>query len=131
MMRDDDVETTPASVYRMFKATGRLGRTKGTGFVQLQRLHEHWPVEVSYINVTGMSYHLTSFLDGCSGAIETYDIITKGVVAQSSGLCDVDGAGHGEFFRMGPQDGIHPRDLAVEPNRCVALSSKPLGKKRL
>ena len=47
--------------------------------MSLQRLHEHWPVEVSYINVTGMSYHLTSLLDGFSGAIETYDDYYKKV----------------------------------------------------
>ena len=60
MMLDADVVAcSPASVYRVLKAAGLLaGQTptptkKGTGFVQPLRPHEHWHVDVSYLNVAG------------------------------------------------------------------------------
>ena len=73
MMLDDDVvAVSPASVYRVLKQAGRLDRRpfspskKGTGFVQPLSAHQHWHVDVSYINVSGTFYYLTSVLDGCS-----------------------------------------------------------------
>jgi putative transposase len=73
MMLDDDVvAVSPASVYRVLKAAGRLDRRwnapskKGTGFVQPLKPHEHWHIDVSYINVQGTFYFLTSVLDGMS-----------------------------------------------------------------
>jgi hypothetical protein len=60
MMLDDDVvAVSPASTYRVLKAAGRLDRhwaqpsKKGAGFVQPLRPHQHWHVDVSYINVDG------------------------------------------------------------------------------
>jgi putative transposase len=73
MMLDDDVvAVSPASVYRVLRAAGRLDHRrcspskKGTGFVQPLRPHQHWHVDVSYINIDGTFYYLTSVLDGCS-----------------------------------------------------------------
>jgi len=73
MMLDEDVAAvSPASVYRVLKAGGRLDRRwlapskKGTGFVQPLAPHEHWHVDVCYINVQGTFYYLTSILDGAS-----------------------------------------------------------------
>ena len=73
MMLDDDVVAlSPASAYRVLKQAGRLDRRrfspskKGTGFVQPLLAHEHCHVDVSYINVSGTFYYLTSVLDGCS-----------------------------------------------------------------
>jgi putative transposase len=73
MMLDDDVvAVSPASVYRVLKQANRLDHRqfspskKGTGFVQPLLPHEHWHVDVSYINVSGTFYYLTSVLDGCS-----------------------------------------------------------------
>ena len=73
MMLDDDVvAVSPASVYRVLKQAGRLdGRwqkpsKKGTGFVQPLRPHEHWHIDISYINVEGTFYFLSSLLDGYS-----------------------------------------------------------------
>jgi transposase InsO family protein len=81
MMLDDDVvAASPATVYRVLKAHGRLDRRsfspskKGTGFVQPLKPHEHWHVDVSYINVEGTFYFLTSVLDGCSRAILHWDL---------------------------------------------------------
>ena len=73
MMLDDDiVAVAPTSVYRVLKQAGRLDRRrfapskKGTGFVQPLRPHQHWHIDVSYINVTGTFYFLCSVLDGYS-----------------------------------------------------------------
>ena len=73
MMLDDDlVAVSPASVYRVLKTARRLDRQwlapskKGTGFVQPLAPHEHWHVDVSYINVQGTFYYLTSILDGAT-----------------------------------------------------------------
>jgi putative transposase len=81
MMLDDDVvAVSPASVYRVLKQANRLDRRqfspskKGTGFVQPLVAHEHWHVDVSYINVSGTFYYLTSVLDGCSRYIVHWEI---------------------------------------------------------
>jgi putative transposase len=84
MMLDADiVACSPASVYRVLKAAGLLaGQTpiptkKGTGFVQPLRPHEHWHVDVSYLNVAGTFYFLCSILDGCSRFIVHWEIREK------------------------------------------------------
>jgi len=81
MMLDDDVvAVSPASVYRVLKEAGRLDRRKfspskkGTGFVQPERPHQHWHVDVSYINVEGTFYYLTSVLDGASRYIVHWEL---------------------------------------------------------
>jgi putative transposase len=81
MMLDDDVvAVSPSSVYRVLKRAGRLDRRwfspskKGTGFVQPLRAHEHWHVDVSYINIAGTFYYLTSVLDGYSRFIVHWEI---------------------------------------------------------
>ena len=73
MMLDDDVvAASPSSVYRVLKQAGRLDRRrfspskKGTGFVQPLRPHQHWHIDVSYINVAGTFYFLCTLLDGYS-----------------------------------------------------------------
>ena len=80
MMLDRDlVAASPASVYRVLKNAGFLGRggtpsRKGTGFVQPLGAHEHWHVDVSYINIKGTFYFLCSVLDGCSRSIVHWDL---------------------------------------------------------
>jgi transposase InsO family protein len=81
MMLDADVvAVSPSSVYRVLKAAGRLtprgGRPskKGQGFEQPLRPHEHWHVDVSYINVAGTFFSLCSLLDGCSRFIVHWEI---------------------------------------------------------
>lgn len=81
MMLDDDiVAVAPTSVYRVLKQTGRLDRhrfapsKKGTGFVQPLRPHQHWHIDVSYINVAGTFYFLCSVLDGYSRYIVHWEL---------------------------------------------------------
>jgi transposase InsO family protein len=72
MMDADVVAASPATVYRVLKGAGcfhRWNRTptgKGQGFQQPLQPHEHWHVDISYVNVCGTFYYLTSVLDGCS-----------------------------------------------------------------
>jgi putative transposase len=81
MMLDADVvAVSPSSVYRVLKAAGRLERwnrkpsRKGTGFEQPLQPHEHWHVDVSYLNVGGTFYFLCSVLDGTSRYIVHWEI---------------------------------------------------------
>jgi len=81
MMLDQDVvAVSPASVYRVLSGAGLLGMRnwtpskKGTGFVQPLRPHEHWHVDVSYLNISGTFYYLCSVLDGCSRAVVHWEI---------------------------------------------------------
>jgi len=39
---------------------------KGTGFEQPPQSHQHWHIDVSYINIGGTFYYLCSVLDGYS-----------------------------------------------------------------
>jgi putative transposase len=80
MMLDADVvAVSPTSVYRVLKEAGLLQRggaptKKGTGFVQPITAHEHWHVDVSYLNIRGTFYFLCSVLDGYSRSIVHWDI---------------------------------------------------------
>lgn len=84
MMLDRNVvAVSPASVWRILSKAGLLERwnkkisKKGTGFVQPLKPHEHWHVDVSYINICGTFYYLCSFLDGCSRFIVHWEIREK------------------------------------------------------
>jgi transposase InsO family protein len=81
MMLDDNVvAVSPSSVYRVLKEAGCLRRwngkpsKKGTGFMQPSRPHEHWHIDVSYINVRGTFYYLCSVLDGYSRFVVHWEI---------------------------------------------------------
>jgi putative transposase len=81
MMLDADVVAcSPASVYRVLKKAGLLAGSspvptkKGTGFVQPLLPHEHWHVDVSYLNVAGTFYFLCSVLDGMSRFLVHWEI---------------------------------------------------------
>jgi putative transposase len=81
MMLDADVVAcSPSSVYRVLSQAGLLERhnakpsSKGKGFVQPLKPHEHWHVDVSYLNIAGTFYYLCSLLDGCSRYIVHWEI---------------------------------------------------------
>ena len=81
MMIDDDVvHVSPSSVYRVLSANGLLKRwnknpsKKGLGFEQPIRPHDHWHVDISYINIIGTFYYLCSILDGCSRTVIHWEI---------------------------------------------------------
>jgi len=81
MMLDADiVAVSPTTVWRVLSKAGVIDRwkkrasKKGTGFEQPLKPHEHWHVDVSYINVSGTFYYLFTILDGCSRAVIHWDI---------------------------------------------------------
>lgn len=81
MMLDRNiVAVSPSSVYRVLSAAGLLQRwnrktsKKGTGFVQPLRPHEHWHIDVSYVNLCGTFYYLCTLLDGCSRYIIHWEL---------------------------------------------------------
>jgi transposase InsO family protein len=84
MMLDADVVAVSASsVYRVLGAAGLLERfnrkpsRKGKGFDQPPRPHRDWHIDVSYINVCGTFYFMTSILDGYSRYIVHWEIREK------------------------------------------------------
>ena len=81
MMLDEEVvAVSPATTYRVLSKAGRLDRwnrtpsKKGTGFVQPLGPHEHWHIDVSYLNLAGTFYYLCSLLDGASRAIVHWEL---------------------------------------------------------
>jgi len=81
MMLDRDVvAASPSSVYRVLARAGRLGggarhvSRKGTGFEPPLQAHDHWHVDISYINVGGTFYYLCSVLDGYSRFIVDWEL---------------------------------------------------------
>jgi len=81
MMLDRSVAAaSPSSVYRVLKEAGRIGRPpgkpskKGTGFHQPLEAHEHWHIDISYVNIHGTFYYLTTILDGYSRYVVHWEI---------------------------------------------------------
>ncbi len=81
MMLDNDiVAVSPSSTYRVLSAAGLLQKwsktksKKGNGFRQPLGIHEHWHIDVSYINICGTFYYLCSVLDGCSRYIVHWEL---------------------------------------------------------
>jgi len=76
MMLDAQVvAVSPTSTYRVLQAANLLKTwnatpsTKGQGFQQPLNPHEHWHIDISYVNVCGTFYYLCSVLDGYSRMI--------------------------------------------------------------
>ena len=81
MMLDADiVAVSPSSVWRVLGQAGLLKKwngkpsKKGTGFEQPPQAHQHWHIDVSYINISGTFYYLCSVLDGYSRSIVHGDL---------------------------------------------------------
>jgi transposase InsO family protein len=47
---------------------------KGTGFAQPLAAHQHWHIDVSYLNISGTFYYLCSILDGFSRCLVNWGI---------------------------------------------------------
>lgn len=81
MMNDADVvAVSPSTVHRVLQGAGRLDRwtrqpsRKGTGFQQPEKPHQHWHIDIAYLNLGGTFYYLISVLDGASRAIVHWEI---------------------------------------------------------
>ncbi len=90
MMLDADVVAViPASVWRVLHQAGRLAcwnrkpSRKGTGFQPPPGPHQHWHVDIFYLNLAGTFYYLCSVLDGYSRYLvhgEIRESMTEGEV---------------------------------------------------
>lgn len=81
MMLDNDiVAVSPSSVYRVLSKHGLLSRwpksnsSKGDGFTQPTRPHQHWHIDIAYLNICGTFYYLCSIIDGYSRYIVHWKI---------------------------------------------------------
>jgi putative transposase len=81
MMLDADVvAASPSSVYRVLKSAGRIGpqcaapSSKGHGFAQPAQPHQHWHIDVSYLNICGTFYYLCTVPDGYSRYIVHWEM---------------------------------------------------------
>ena len=81
MMLDANlVAVSPSSVWRVLSQAGLLSKwkgkpsKKGTGFEQPLAAHQHWHIDVSYLNICGTFYYLCSILDGYSRVLIHWDL---------------------------------------------------------
>lgn len=81
MMLDENVAAvSPSSVYRVLSTSGLLRTTtaepskKGQGFNQPEQPHQHWHIDITYINISGTFYYLCTILDGYSRFIVHWEI---------------------------------------------------------
>lgn len=81
MMLDEDVvAASPSSVYRWLLEAGLLRpsqaqpSSKGQGFRQPERPHQHWHIDITYLNISGTFYYLCAILDGYSRFIVHWEI---------------------------------------------------------
>ncbi len=91
MMLDADiVAVSPTSVWRVLGQAGLLSKwngkpsKKGTGFEQPLAAHQHWHIDVSYMNISATLYYLCSILDGCGR------YIVNGVLRESMTEADIE-----------------------------------------
>lgn len=82
MMLDENVvAVSPSTVYRVLKANNMLNRwnkvkskAKGTGFEQPTRPHEHWHIDIKYVNFKGTFIFLIDIIDGYSRFIVNHEL---------------------------------------------------------
>lgn len=80
MLDEDVVAVSPSSVYRVLIEADLLNRwvkspsRKGQGFEQPTQPHQHWHIDISYINLSGTFYYLCSVLDGYSRYLVHWEI---------------------------------------------------------
>lgn len=82
MMLDENVvAVSPSTVYRVLKANGLLNRwnkvkskSKKYGFEQPNHPHEHWHIDIKYVNFKGTFLFLIDIIDGYSRFIVNHEL---------------------------------------------------------
>jgi len=84
MMLDENVvAVSPSTVYRALKCEGLLNvkwrhhKARGSGFVQPTKPHEHWHLDISYINFKGTFVYLVCLVDGYSRYVVHFELRTS------------------------------------------------------
>ena len=84
MMLDEDVAAvSPSTTYRILKDANLLNRwnrrrlgKKKSGFKQPIAVHQHWHVDITYVNILGTIFFLITVLDGKSRYVVAHDLRT-------------------------------------------------------
>ncbi len=82
MMLDENiVAVSPSTVYRILKKAGLLNKwnrvkssQKGSGFIQPNKAHQHWHVDIKYVNFKGTFLFLITVIDGFSRYIVHHEL---------------------------------------------------------
>lgn len=81
MMDENIVAASPSAVYRILKHYGLLNKwnltkksSKGRGFEQPTGPHQHWHVDIKYVNYKGTFLFLISVIDGYSRFITHHEL---------------------------------------------------------
>ena len=82
MMLDENiVAVSPSTVYRVLKANGMLNRwnkvkskSKQHGFEQPEKPHQHWHIDIKYVNFKGTFLFLIDIIDGYSRFIVNHEL---------------------------------------------------------
>lgn len=80
MLDENKAAVSPSSVYRVLKQAGKMEKwaktpsKKGKGFNQPKKAHQHWHIDISYINIRGTFYYLCTVLDGYSRYVVHWEI---------------------------------------------------------
>lgn len=83
MLDANIVACSPSTVYRVLRRAGLLAgqsplpTRKGTGFHQPLAAHQHWHVDICYLNIAGTFYFQCSVLDGFSRFLVHWEIREK------------------------------------------------------
>jgi putative transposase len=84
MMIDANVVAcSPSSVYRVLRDAGVLrtanakASLKGTGFQQPLAPHQHWHLDIAYLNIRGTFYFIANVIDGYSRMVVHWEIREK------------------------------------------------------
>jgi putative transposase len=124
MMLDEHiVAASPSSVYRVLKVAGLLlpsdqkASKKGQGFEQPQHAHEHWHIDISYINIACTFYYLISILDGYSRFIVHWEL------RERMQACDVEITLQRALERY---TGVKPRIISDNGKQFIAKDFKEL-----
>ncbi len=83
MIDEDIAAVSPATVYRILKIkrllypwNNKKSSSKGNGFTQPKAPHEHWHIDIAYVNIMGSFMFLISVLDGFSRMILHHELPT-------------------------------------------------------
>jgi putative transposase len=84
MMDNDIVAVSPSTTYRILRNAGLTSiwnnkglKSKRKGFVQPEKIHQHWHMDISYITFHGAHLFLISVLDGFSRFIVHHELRTN------------------------------------------------------
>ena len=125
MMDADVVVAASATTYRVLKEAGRMGRPnktdskKGKGFSQPQKPHQHWHVDISYINCGGTFYYLITVLDGYSRMIVHHELRESMTQLDVEIVCQ---------RALEKHPGVKPRIISDNGPQFIAMDFKALVK---